>query len=219
MISQFVSKTERIFCRLCGKLVYHADRVCSIMHDDPIIMLLIILILVFVSRMLVRILWPRCPVWAGHVFTIFTFTIAGGAALSSTDFPTAECASGNEPAADASGSGTEALELERAALEEKFREFLLLYSGGRAPQQRVFDNLKSELKLGSATQADLAKMAKIIEHLRNSRFPSPREAASQIVMDYSDYYQTKYKKSLFSIWLCNLFFFFQDFEDPTPLLV
>jgi hypothetical protein len=177
---------ERFFCKIVGRLVYHSDTLFSVVQDNPRIMLFFVLILVFVS--LGFFFLPRSP----HLWTLFSIIL-----YISSSITTAESSPGNEPAADASGSGTEALELGRAALEERLREFLVLHSGKRSPQQKVFDSLKSELKLGSATPADLTQIALIIEQLNKSHFASPSEAASQVVMDYSVYYEATYQKSLF----------------------
>nr|AOT98978.1 hypothetical protein [Oryza rufipogon]ATA66825.1 hypothetical protein [Oryza sativa Indica Group] len=101
-----ISKAERLFCRLCGKLVYHADKLCSIMHDDPIIILLILLILVFVSRMLVRALWPRSAVLTSRIFT--TFVVLSSAVLSGSVAHAADNEPINNGAAPAAyGSGAE----------------------------------------------------------------------------------------------------------------
>jgi hypothetical protein len=81
-------------------------------------------------------------------------------------------------------------------MEAKIKHFLGPYSNVRAPKQTLFDGLK-ELKLGSATQAGLEKLTSIMEQLlRDNKFSSPGEAASQRAIDYSNYYQTKYNKSL-----------------------
>jgi phosphate/sulfate permease len=179
-----IPRLELLISRIIGKWVF-----------DPGISFFLILILVFVSRMLVRALSPRYQVWTARIFTFFTFL----ATLSSSFLTTAECSPGEDSTAEASasGSGTEALELERSAMEAKIKHFLGSYSNVRAPKQTLFDGLKEELKLGSATQADLEKLTSIMEQLlRDNKFASPGEAASQLVIDYSNYYQTKYNKSL-----------------------
>nr|AOT98967.1 hypothetical protein [Oryza rhizomatis] len=101
-----ISKAERLFSRLCGKLVYHADKLCSIMHDDPIIILLILLILVFVSRMLAHALWPRSAVLTSRIFT--TFVVLSSAVLSVSVAHAADNEPINNGAAPAAyGSGAE----------------------------------------------------------------------------------------------------------------
>src|SRR5688572_33385155 len=67
-----MSRLEVICSKLLGKFLlgFH-------FHDLPKdILFFLILILVFVSRMLVRALWPRCPVWAARVFTLLSVTTA-----------------------------------------------------------------------------------------------------------------------------------------------
>ena len=67
-----MSRLEVICSKLLGKFLlgFH-------FNDLPKdILFFLILILVFVSRMLVRALWPRCPVWAARVFTLLSVTTA-----------------------------------------------------------------------------------------------------------------------------------------------
>jgi len=59
-----MSRLEMICSKFLGRYVLFND-----LHHDMFFFLL--LILVFVSRMLVRALWPGCPVWAARVFTFF----------------------------------------------------------------------------------------------------------------------------------------------------
>ena len=181
-----IPRLELLLAKMIGKCVF-----------DPGISFFLILILVFVSRMLVRALWPRYQVWT--TTTRFLTFVTCLTTFSSSFLTTAECSPGEDSTAEASasGSGTEALELERSAVEAKISHFLSSYSNVRAPKQTLFDGLKEELKLGSATQADLEKLNIIMEQLlRDKKFASPGEAASQLALDYSKYYQTQYNKSL-----------------------
>lgn len=89
--------SEYIMCRFFGKLVYHSGTLFSFLGDSPKIRTFLILIFfVFVSSMLVRVLWPRSQVWAAHIFTTFvvvpTFTFGFGSVAHAAD---------KEPAADA----------------------------------------------------------------------------------------------------------------------
>jgi hypothetical protein len=184
-----IGKLELILSKWIGKWILFGP-------SDPLLFLILILILVFVSRMLVRALCPRCPVWAARGFALFSCVVLFSVSFVST----AECSPGNEPGEQAGASGSEAgagaEALSKTHVETRIVEFLSLF-GRRAPQQRIFDGLKAEIKLESATQADLEKLTSIMEQLqRDSQFSSPGEAASQLVIDYSNYYQTKYNKSL-----------------------
>jgi hypothetical protein len=89
-----MSRFELICSKFLGRFVLFND-----LHHD--IFFFLLLILVFVSRMLVRTLCPRCTVWAARVLPIFT--LAAGAALSSC---TAECSGNPERDQEVHNPGT-----------------------------------------------------------------------------------------------------------------
>lgn len=93
-----------------------------------------------------------------------------------------------------SGSGTEASP--SSAVEDKLVSFLSSF-GKRAPQQKILDTTLEELKLQTTEGSDRSKILEIITSLQKEEFCSPKEAASQLILDYSKYYELKYGKSLF----------------------
>ena len=175
-----------VFCsKVFGKFVFGLN--FFDLHND--IFFFLILTLVFVSRMLVRALCPRCPVWAAHVFTGFFFI-----AVLQSSITTAECSPGNDPTqnADASSSGTETITPE--ILEKRFVAFISQF-GRKAPQQRIFDSFVENVKLHSAPQADLDELNRIITNSKH-QFQTPGEAANSVVNLYDEYYFQKYGRHL-----------------------
>ena len=104
------TRLEILISKLLGKVLLN-----DTLQLHQIIYFFLILILVFVSRMLVRTVAPR---WATHIFTVLTVLV-----VFSSFVTTAEGSPGpgnsSEPEHDAaaSGSGTEALVLGRQAME------------------------------------------------------------------------------------------------------
>jgi len=96
------SKLESLFLARCdaaepwqlGSQDAATPMMQGIIDLHPDIFFFLILILVFVSRMLVRALWPRSQVWAARYFATFVFVPTLG-------FGEVAHAAGNEPAADA----------------------------------------------------------------------------------------------------------------------
>ena len=103
---------------------------------------------------------------------------------------TAECSPGNDRD-DASSSVTEAPT--KPIVEDQIQGFLSQY-GKKAPQPRIFDELKRDLKFSSATQEDLVEINRLITTLGKKAFRTPSEAASQLAIDFDKYYWEKYKK-------------------------
>ena len=122
-----IGKLELILSKWIGKWILFGP-------SDPLLFLILILILVFVSRMLVRALCPRCPVWAARGFALFSCVVLFSVSFVST----AECSPGNEPGEQAGASGSEAgagaEALSKTHVETRIVEFLSLF-GRRAPQQ------------------------------------------------------------------------------------
>nr|YP_003433864.1 hypothetical protein OrrupM_p27 [Oryza rufipogon]BAI67968.1 hypothetical protein [Oryza rufipogon] len=91
---------ERACSRFIGKWLFSQDSL------SPDLLFLILLILVFVSRMLVRALWPRSAVLTSRIFT--TFVVLSSAVLSGSVAHAADNEPINNGAAPAAyGSGAE----------------------------------------------------------------------------------------------------------------
>jgi hypothetical protein len=173
MLYFFMKRLELLFIKLIGKEVFQS----SIYNYEDMFFILI-LSFVFVSIICYP---PRAP------FLFYTLLPVTLLVLFSS---TAECYPGNG-GDDASSSVTEALT--KPQMEDKIAEFLSQY-GKRHPQQRIFERVKDDLKLTSATPADLAEMDRLISTLSKRAFHTPSEAGSRLAILYDSYYLNKYQK-------------------------
>ena len=187
---------EKIVIRFLGKSVLEC-KFLDVHHD---IFFFLILILVFVSLILFRTFRATgiahgTRILNSSFFITFLVVFQSLVVFWSAH---AECMEpGNEADRNEGPSGSGTAGPSYSAMEEKVREYLEGYKGTRSTRQPVFDEAVKELQLRTSDASDRLKMLQIMENNKVKSFSSPKEAASQLILDYSKYYEKKYGKSLF----------------------